>query len=85
MENDLKKQNPTFSNYVIGFINRAQRFTGSNYLDVDSPFKKITFHMDYKHLSFPLGELGRILELAFCQPRILKLNALENSLKIPLT
>ena len=23
----------------MGFINRAQRFTGSNYLDVNSPFK----------------------------------------------
>ena len=31
-------QNPTVPNYVIGFSNRAQRFTGSNYLDVDSPF-----------------------------------------------
>ena len=30
--------NPTVPNYV-GFSNRAQRFTGSNYLDVDSPFK----------------------------------------------
>ena len=30
-------QNLTFPNYVIGFSNRAQRFTGSNYLDVDSP------------------------------------------------
>ena len=32
-------QNPTVPNYVMGFSNRAQRFTGSNYLDVDSPFK----------------------------------------------
>ena len=24
----------------MGFSNRAQRFTGSNYLDVDSPLKK---------------------------------------------
>ena len=31
-------QNPTVPNYVIGFSNCAQRFTGSNYLDVDSPF-----------------------------------------------
>ena len=31
-------QNPRVSNYVIGFSNRPQRFTGSNYLDVDSPF-----------------------------------------------
>ena len=30
-------QNPTVPNYVIGFSNSAQRFTGSNYLDVDSP------------------------------------------------
>ena len=29
------------ANYVIGFSNRAQRFTGSNYLDVDSPLKGI--------------------------------------------
>ena len=34
-------QNPTVPNYVIGFSNCAQRFTGSNYLDVDSPFHKI--------------------------------------------
>ena len=33
-------QNPTFPNYVMGFSNRAQRFTGSNYLGVDSPFNK---------------------------------------------
>ena len=26
---------------VIGISNRAQRFTGSNYLDVDSPFHKL--------------------------------------------
>ena len=25
-------QNPTFPNYVMGFSNRAQRFTGSNYI-----------------------------------------------------
>ena len=31
-------QNQKFTNYVMGFSNRAQRFTGSNYLDVDSPF-----------------------------------------------
>ena len=30
-------QNPTFPNYVMGFSNRAERFTGSNYLDVGSP------------------------------------------------
>ena len=33
-------QNPTFPNYVMGFSNRAQRFTGSNYLDVDSPLHR---------------------------------------------
>ena len=32
-------QNPTVPNYVIGFSNCAQRFTGSNYLDLDSPLK----------------------------------------------
>ena len=32
-------QNPTFPNYVMGFSNRAQRFTWYNYLDVDSPFE----------------------------------------------
>ena len=30
-------QNQTVPNYVLGFSNRAQRFTGSNYLDVDNP------------------------------------------------
>ena len=33
-------QNPKVPNYAIGFSNRAQRFTGSNYLDVDSPYEK---------------------------------------------
>ena len=28
--------------YVMGFSNRAQRFAGSNYTDVDSPLKKHT-------------------------------------------
>ena len=30
-------QNPKVPRSVMGFSNRAQRFTGSNYLDVDSP------------------------------------------------
>ena len=30
-------QNPTIPNYLMSFSNRAQRFNGSNYLDVDSP------------------------------------------------
>ena len=30
-------QNQTVPNYVIGFSNPAQRFTGSNYLHVDRP------------------------------------------------
>ena len=34
-------QNPTVPNYVMSFSNRAQRFTGSNYLDVDSPFDPV--------------------------------------------
>ena len=32
-------QNPKVPRSVMGFSNRAQRFTGSNYLDVDSPFE----------------------------------------------
>ena len=31
-------QNPKVSRNVMGFINRVQRFTGSSYLYVDSPF-----------------------------------------------
>ena len=38
-------QNPTFARYVMGFINRAQRFTGSNYLDVESPFTKNVYNV----------------------------------------
>ena len=34
-------QNPTAPNYLIGFSNRAQRFTGSNFLDVDSPLYNV--------------------------------------------
>ena len=30
-------QNTTDPNYVMSFSNRTQRFTGSNYLRVDSP------------------------------------------------
>ena len=41
-------QNPTFPKYVMGFSNRAPRFTGSNYLDVDSPLYRIS---DYLLLS----------------------------------
>ena len=35
-------QKPTVPNYIMGFSNRAQRFTGPNYLDVDSPFPSMT-------------------------------------------
>ena len=35
-------QNPEVPRTVMGFNNRAQRFIGSNYMDVDSPFD-ITF------------------------------------------
>ena len=38
-------QNPTVPNFVTGFSNRAQRFTGSNYLDVDSP---LPYYADFK-------------------------------------
>ena len=34
-------QNPLVPRNVMGFSNCAQRFTGSNYLDVDSSFCKI--------------------------------------------
>ena len=30
-------QIPTVPNYVMGFSNRGQRFTGPNYLGVDNP------------------------------------------------
>ena len=43
-------QNPKFPNYVMGFSNLAQRFTGSNYLDVDSPFGKMIVRL----LALPL-------------------------------
>ena len=36
-------QNPKVPKTVMAFSNRAQRFTGSNYLDVDSPLPKSTF------------------------------------------
>ena len=32
-------KNPKVPRSVMGFSNRAQRFTGSNYLDVDSPLQ----------------------------------------------
>ena len=34
-------QNPEVPTTVMGVNNRAQRFTGSNYLDVDSPLQKM--------------------------------------------
>ena len=34
----LPSQNPKVPRNVMGFMNRAQISTGSNYLDVDSPF-----------------------------------------------
>ena len=33
-------QNPKVPRNVMGFSNRAQRFTGPNYLDVDSPLQQ---------------------------------------------
>ena len=41
-------QNPTVPIYVIGVSNRAQRFTGSNYLDVDNPFEIFQFSSGLK-------------------------------------
>ena len=38
---DIFLQNPTFPNYVMGFSNRAKRFTGSIYLNVDSPLREM--------------------------------------------
>ena len=37
-------QIPKVPRIVIGFSNRAQRFTGSNYLNVDSPFMVLLKH-----------------------------------------
>jgi hypothetical protein len=34
-------QNPTIPNYVIGFSNRAHKFTGSNDLDEHSPLDQV--------------------------------------------
>ena len=46
-------QNLTIPNYVMGFSNHAQRFTGSNYLDVDSPLvnrlKSFTIYIIKNH------------------------------------
>ena len=41
----------------MGFINRTQRFTGSNYLDVDSPLKKYQ-KLISKSLHFEGGQGG---------------------------
>ena len=38
-------QNPKIPKNVMGFSNRAQRFTAPNYLDVDSPFEAISAHL----------------------------------------
>ena len=38
-------QNPIDPRNFMGFRNRAQRFIGSNYLDVGSPFYNITMHI----------------------------------------
>ena len=35
-------QSPKGPRIVMDFSNRAQRFTGSNYLDVDSPFSEVS-------------------------------------------
>ena len=36
-------QNPTYPYYVMSFSIHAQRFTGSKYLDVDSPFWEVAW------------------------------------------
>ena len=36
-------QNPTVPNYVMSFSNCAQRFTGSNYRNLDSPFRNLCY------------------------------------------
>jgi hypothetical protein len=41
-------QNPKVPRSVIGFSNRAQRFTGSNYLDVDSPLVRQKYILEEK-------------------------------------
>ena len=38
-EKPFTKKKPKVPRSFMGFSNRAQRFTGSNYLDVDSPFQ----------------------------------------------
>ena len=38
-------QNPKVPRTVRGFNNRTQRFTGSNYLDVDTPFTGIILEL----------------------------------------
>ena len=51
-------QNPTVPNYIMGFSNRAQRFNGSNYLDVDSPFTKFYLNLSKftcSYLNLPNG------------------------------
>ena len=51
-------QNPTFPNYVMGFSNRAQRFTGCNYLDVESPFQILIFDtISMLHFQLPSSHL----------------------------
>ena len=40
-------QNHKVPSKVMGFSNRAQRFTESNYLDIDSP---LSVHFNYNHL-----------------------------------
>ena len=45
-------QNPKVPRRVMGFSNRAKRYTGSNYLDVDSPLRikeVLPMHMHKEH------------------------------------
>ena len=46
-------QNPKVPRNVMGFSNRAQRFTGSNYLDVDSPLKSCSRQVGAVKVTWP--------------------------------
>ena len=50
-------QNPKVANYVMGFRNRAQSFTGPNYLDVTNTKRRLNFLLKIFLISGMLGNL----------------------------
>ena len=77
-------QNSTDSNYVMRFSNRAQRFTGYNYLDVDKPLLNLWYTQGHIYGFSLVRVLVRWWKINFCVnafPHCSQLNGFLPNLK----